>query len=106
VYFANPDDTEYIKALYEAHRSHLVKPVAAFRVRSDLWVNDAPPDGELLHTFERHLNHKLSLSFVSCTPVSPREYKFRRRTPELVEEHKRLYPTSERAPRRRAVKPR
>jgi hypothetical protein len=91
VYFANPADTEYVKELYEAHKPRLVKPESEFRVRSDLWVKDAPPEGELIHTFERHLNHRLSLSFVNCTPASPREYTFRRRCPELVEEQKRLF---------------
>jgi hypothetical protein len=90
VYFANSADTEYVKDLYEAHRSRLVKPESEFRVRTDLWVDDAPPEGELIHTFEKHLNHRLSLSFVDCTPASPREYRFRRRCPELVEQHKRL----------------
>lgn len=92
VYFANPDDAEYVKELYEAHKPRLVKPETEFRVRKDFLVKGEPSEGEILHTFERQLNHNLLLSFVTCTPVSPRDFVFRYRTPEVVEEHKRLFP--------------
>lgn len=91
LYFANPDDSEYVTELHWSHRHRLVKPEAAFRVRNDMCVRGEAPD-EILHTFEPQLNHELSLSFVDCVPVSPRDFVFRHRTPEIVEEHKRLYP--------------
>ena len=93
VYFANPDDAEYVKELYEVHRPRLVKPESEFRVRKDILVKGEPSEGKIPHTFERQLNHNLSLSFVNCAPVSPRNFVFRHRTPEVVEEHKRLHPS-------------
>ncbi len=94
IYFADPSDAEYVEALYQTHAPRTSKPEAEFRVRTDLLVDGNPTDGEIMHTFEPQLNHSLSLSFVDCTPVMPEEFSFRYRSPELVEEHKRLHPTS------------
>jgi hypothetical protein len=37
----------------------------------------------------------LSLSFIDCTPIAESDYKWARRSPELVEEQKRLHPEFE-----------
>lgn len=90
IYFAYEENAEYVKEFYEAHKRRLVKPETVFRVRKDLLVKGEPCHDEILHVFDRQLNHDLSLSFITCTPVTPRNYVFRHRTPELVEENKRL----------------
>jgi len=96
VYFADPDDFNYVEELYKAHRSHFIKPQAEFRIRQDVLVRGEPSDGDILHTFEPQVNHNLSLSFVSCSPVSPRDFKFSCRSPEVVDEYRRLHPTRRR----------
>jgi len=90
VYFADPDDAEYVRSLYEAHKPCLVKPEAVFRVRNDLQVKGEPDGGEIMHSFEPQLNYNLSLSFIGCAPVAPRDYVFRHRSPALVAEHDKM----------------
>lgn len=94
IYFADISDAEYVEALFQTHAPRIVKPQATFRVRTDVLVDGKPSDGEVMHAFEPQLNHNLSLSFVDCTPVMPEGVSFRHRSPEIVEEHKRLHPSS------------
>jgi hypothetical protein len=85
VYFASHAHAEYVEELYKAHKPHLIKPESSFRVRKDLLVERDPGGGEIMHAFEPRLNHSLSLSFIHCAPVSPRDYVFRHRSREVVE---------------------
>jgi hypothetical protein len=87
VYFAKPDDADYVKTLYEAHKPCLVKPETVFRVRNDLRVEGESAGGEIMHSFEPQVKYNLSLSFVDCTPAASRDYVFRHRSPALVAEH-------------------
>jgi hypothetical protein len=93
VYFARQDDADYVTELYRMHKPRLVKPETQFRVRRDWLVDGKPCEDQILQIFERQLNHDLSLSFMSCNRISPREFVFRRRTPWVVAMHKRLFPT-------------
>lgn len=96
VYFGDSKHADYVQELYRAHNLTKSKPEATFRVRNDLRANGEHPDGGILHTFEPHLNYHLSLSFVHCDPVPPREFSFRHRSPDLVEEHERRLAERER----------
>jgi hypothetical protein len=93
VYFADKTDAEYVRELRVAHKARIVKPESVFRVRKDLFV-DGEAGVEIMQTFEPHLGYRLSLSFVECEPVARRDYVFHRRSPELVAEHRKLYPAT------------
>lgn len=93
-YFADPAKSEYVEQLFRAHAEQIVSPQAECRFRSDLLVDGESPELPILHAFEPQLKHDLSLSFVVCTPVSPCDYVFRHRSPELVAEHTRRHPPS------------
>lgn len=92
MYFGDPSHAEYVEDLFRAHRPCIKKPVAEFRSLRNCLIDGKPADGEVFQTFEPQLNHHLKLSFVDCTPLPPEEFKFRYRTPEVVEAHKRLRP--------------
>lgn len=92
VYFADKADADYVRELHAAHKAGMVKPESVFRVRKDLLVG-GEAGVEVLQTFEPHLRHGLSLSFVACEPVARRDYVFRRRSPELVAEHRKRHQT-------------
>lgn len=89
VYFANADDEEYMTSFWLAHKNHIIPPRTDFGIREGWLVDGKPPDGILCHMFEPQLNITLDLSFIECTPADPRNYNGRKRSPELVEEHKR-----------------
>jgi len=86
IYFANENDKEYIYELWGAHRHRIVQPKVRY-VKRDGWLVDGKPvDGILYQMYEPQLNINLNLSFIECTPISESEYRFRRRSPELVKE--------------------
>jgi hypothetical protein len=88
VYFADARDQEYVADLWEAHKRTILQPKDRMENRKG-WLVDGQPVGDgLYHTFEPHLNIKLALSFIECVPIDPTQYTFRRRSPELYQEHK------------------
>ncbi len=89
IYFANEDDKEYIYDLWGAHKHRIVAPEVRNVKRDDWLVDGKPVDGILYQMYESQLNINLNLSFIECTPISESEYRFRRRTPELVKELKK-----------------
>lgn len=91
VYFSNHRHVDYVSQLYSAHKPLMVKPQSEFRVRTDLLTVEKQSKGEFSQDFEPHLNHGLSLSFMGCDVIDPRDFVFRHRTPELVESHKNIY---------------
>jgi hypothetical protein len=88
VYFSDADDEEYVSSLWLAHKNRLVPPKTNFEIPQGWLVDGKPPNGILYHIFEPQLNIELDLSFVECTPIDPRDYKVRHRSPELVAEQK------------------
>lgn len=104
VYFADADDEEYVTLLWSAHKNRIVPPRMDFGIRKEWLVDGKPPDGTLYHTFEPQLNIKLDLSFIECTPAKAEDYKFRRRSPELIEEHKKQILEKEHASTKRISK--
>ena len=99
VYFGHDGDAEYVSDLWRAHRSTIVPPREEFKMRHG-WLVDNKPVKEVLHSFEPHLNFRLSLSFIQCNPIRASEYKFSRRSQELVEDHERIIVEREREFRR------
>jgi hypothetical protein len=88
VYFADARDQEYVADLWEAHKRAIRQPKDRIEKRKEWLVDGQRVDDGLFHTFEPHLNIKLSLSFIECVPIDPTKYTFRRRSPELYQEHK------------------
>lgn len=88
VYFADERHQEYVLDLWNAHKPMIVQPKSLLEIRNGWLVNGKPVDDPLYHTFEPHLNIKLALSFIECSPIDPAQYTFRRRSPDLYEEHK------------------
>ncbi len=87
VYFANPEDEDYITSLWSVHKDHIIKPKAKYGIEDGWLINGKPPNGILYHTFEPHLNFILDLSFIECTPVEQKDYKFSYRCPDIAEEY-------------------
>jgi Protein of unknown function (DUF4238) len=88
VYFADAGNQGYVLDLWNAHKHAIVQPKSRMENRKGWLVDGKRVDDHLYHTFEPHLNIKLGLSFIKCTPIDPADYTFRRRSPELYEEHK------------------
>lgn len=88
VYFANESDQEYILDLWNAHKRAIVMPKSHLENRRGWHIDGKPVDEHIYHVFEPHLNIRLSLSFIECVPIHPSKYKFRRRSPELYQNHK------------------
>jgi hypothetical protein len=86
VYFADENDKEYIYELWGAHKQRIVQPKVRHVKREGWLIDGKPVDGVLYQMYEPQLNINLNLSFVECSPISESEYKFRRRSPELVKE--------------------
>lgn len=93
IYFANSSAAEYVQDLYRAHRPKYSGQTGRFKVRRDLKVKGETQagNGEILHSFEAQVNHDLSLSFLECNPIDPREFEFHPRNPELAEKLKALF---------------
>ena len=91
IYFAYEDDEVYINSLWLAHKDNIVRPRADFGIRNGWLVDGKPPKGILYHMFEPQLNITLDLSIIECTPIDPRKYKYRVRSPELAEENKKQF---------------
>ena len=88
VYFANRDSQEYIAKLWAAHKCSVIPPRNRFVKRTN-WLVDNKPADTIYQNFEPQLNIKLDLSFIDCTPIHESEYRFRRRSPDLVEEYRK-----------------
>lgn len=58
---------------------------------TDALVDEKPAE-RVYHSYEPQIDFRLDLSFVKCSPISEADYKFARRSPELIEEQKRLHP--------------
>lgn len=91
IYFADADSREYLGELWRAHRPNIAPIQSEFRVLTDALVDEKPAK-RVYHSFEPQINFRLDLSFVKCSPIAEADYKFARRSPELVEEQKRLHP--------------
>jgi hypothetical protein len=89
VYFGDEKDAPYVEDLWQAHKPRTAQPASLLNVRTDILVDNEPVE-KVFHSFDPHLNFRLSLSFVQCNPVDETEYTFSRRTPEIAAEHKRL----------------
>jgi hypothetical protein len=92
IYFADASDAPYVQELCNAHSTTAVRPQTQFKMRRDLLVDGQRPDREIMHTFEPQVNYPLSLSFVSCVQMRQKDYKWRARSPDLMEEHERRFP--------------
>jgi hypothetical protein len=88
VYFADERDQGYVADLWQAHKRFILQPKSRMENRKGWLVRGQRVDDRLFHTFEPHLNIKLVLSFIDCVPIDPTQYRFRRRSPELCQEHK------------------
>jgi hypothetical protein len=88
VYFAGTQAAGYILDLWNAHKGRIAAPGINGDWRPGWLVDGKPVDG-LYHCFERQLNFPLRLSFIECDPIADRDFKFRRRDPELCKRHKR-----------------
>jgi hypothetical protein len=88
VYFADASAKGYVEELWRAHRPTVVPLRSPFRILTDALVDGKPADC-VYHSFEPKINFRLSLSFIDCTPIAESDYKWARRSPELVEEQKR-----------------
>lgn len=86
-YFARAHDQQYVLDLWNAHKAAIVLPKESLHNRSGWLVDGKPVDEHLYQSFEPHLNFRLALSFIECTPIHPSQFVFRRRSPELFEEH-------------------
>jgi hypothetical protein len=104
IYFAYADDEEYITSLWWAHKNRIIPPKIDFRMREGWLVDGKPPEGTLYQIYEPQLNIKLDLSFIECAPAKAKDFKFRRRNPELVEEHKKQILEKEHTSTRRISK--
>lgn len=88
VYFGHSEHAEYVHALWHTHKP-LIKPIRyRYIVRPDLWIDGAPPEGELHQMMQPQIEHELSLSFISCDPVSEQDYVYAPRSPQILEELK------------------
>lgn len=88
VYFAEAGDRHYVSDLWDAHKHAVVPPKDRLEKRKGWLVNGKPVDEVLYQIFEPHLNIRLALSFIDCTPIPGSEYRFQRRSPELYQESK------------------
>jgi len=91
IYFADESSREYVEDLWNAHRLSVVPLRSEFRILTDALVDEKPAEC-VYHSFEPQINFRLDLSFVKCSPIAEADYKFARRSPELVEEERRLHP--------------
>ena len=89
VYFADAGARNYVEELWMAHRPNIASLRSEFRILADALIDEEPADC-VYQMFEPHINFRLNLSFVDCTPIAETDYKWARRSPELVEEQKRL----------------
>jgi hypothetical protein len=103
IYFADARDQEYVGELWNAHKQAVVQPKLQLRNRKG-WFNQGNEcDDDLYHWFEPHLNFRLALSFIECSPIQPAQYAFRRRSPTLF--HEVMQREAVTAPRRVARRP-
>ncbi len=92
IFFADHQNAEYVETLCHTHRSRMKKPESIFQPRNDLLVNGESLESSILTLSEPHLNHTLSLSFVDCDPIPPKDYYFHHRSPEMVKEYRKRHP--------------
>ena len=106
VYFGHEKDGNYVKNLWDAHRTSVVQSRSQVKMGTGRLVDGTTVD-KLLHGFEPHLSLRLNLSFLNCNPIRASEYQFSHRTPQLVAEHDRIcelaekYATAQRSRGRR-----
>jgi hypothetical protein len=86
IYFGPGDRSDYVLALWDAHKNSLTKPRAHFDENADFLVDGKWPDGQLMHSFQPQIEYDLKLSFFDCVPISQQDYVFCRRSPEFVKE--------------------
>jgi hypothetical protein len=91
IYFADARDHEYVLDLWDAHARKIVASQEQFHNRKGWLAREERVDDNLYHVFEPHLNIRLALSFIECDPIHPANYEFRRRSPELYEEHRNRF---------------
>lgn len=88
IYFADSSDASYVHDLWSAHRSRLAKLQSIYTDKSEFWIDEKPPEGDLMHMFEPQVNHPLSLSFVDCQRIREHEYVYGPRNQEIHDELK------------------
>lgn len=89
VYFGDWQAQEYVANLWAAHGRNHHSPLDKTRELHGALVNGIPQENSGWLTFEPHLDHRLSLSFLKCHPLSDSGKFPGYRTPALLEEHKK-----------------
>jgi hypothetical protein len=89
IYFGDACHRDYVLDLWDAHAPAIADHRDQLHNRKGWLVKGERVDDNLYHVFEPHLNIRLALSFIECEPVHPAKYEFRRRSPDLYEEHRR-----------------
>ena len=86
-YLLRPGDCgRYAQELWNAQRATISPLRDNCVVGADFWVDDKPPEGNLIQVFEPQIGYDLSLSFVKCAPIAQADYVFTPRSPEIRDE--------------------
>jgi hypothetical protein len=89
VYFGCADSREYVADLWGAYGRKTSRAVVETRQLSNVELGGTLHEGTMTLMLERHLDIRLDLSFIKCTPL-PDSGKFPgRRSDALVAEHKK-----------------
>ena len=85
VYFEKYDQKEYVTELWHTHGPTRRKETKLIHEHNDWLVDNQPVEG-LLHQFDPLHNIRLELSFVNCSPIEEKDYRPRKRDPELAKQ--------------------
>lgn len=78
LYFANPNDEQYVTRQLNSHKKNIKNNLSEFNVGKAYNTKNELQEGKIMHTFEPQINYDLSLSFIKSHPVSKKYYFSRR----------------------------
>jgi Protein of unknown function (DUF4238) len=78
IYFGDPTHAESVEREWNREKLKVMRPEISIESRPDLTVRGRSKPDKLVVFFEKQLNIKLRLSFLTCIPAAPNQFGFRR----------------------------